>query len=227
MFVRFRKIPCDGFRPNGASSEAAKFMCRGPCRYRNYSCPMKPRCRWRIGRDEQLAPYRLKVILVENKRVNGKVKQETIAVLGSIEATSLPEFWEGLSQGRVDELKAEEWERRSITERTAFWKGANLRLKQLTNRLGPDLKRLRMATHSRVPWPMDSERKKLELLEAKADFDLARSMLEASKKIIPLNKKLVKKAQEDLAENEALARFETRWAAEATAKLAKLSTRST
>ena len=28
---------------------------------------------------EALAPYRLKVVLVENKRVNGKVKQETIA----------------------------------------------------------------------------------------------------------------------------------------------------
>ncbi len=74
---------------------------------------------------------------------------------------------------------------------------------------------MRMSTHARVPWPMEPERKKLELLEAKADLDLARSQLEASKKILPISKKLVKKAQEDLAENEALARFETRWAAEA------------
>ena len=74
---------------------------------------------------------------------------------------------------------------------------------------------------------MEPERKKLELLEAKADFDLARSQLEASKKIIPITKKLVKKAQENLAESEALARFETRWAADAAAKLAKLSTRQT
>jgi hypothetical protein len=76
-------------------------------------------------------------------------------------------------------------------------------------------------------YPKEPERKKLELLEAKADFDLARSQLEASKMIIPINKKLVKKAQEDLAENEALERFETRWATEAAAKLARLSTRST
>ena len=188
---------------------------------------MKPRCRWRIGREEQRAPYRLKVVLVENKRVNGKVKQETIAVLGSIEATLLPEFWDGISQERANELKAEDWERRSIMERTAFWKGANHRLKQLANRLGPDLKRIRMAAHARVPYPMEPERKKLELLEAKADFDLARSQLESSKKTIPISKRLVKRAQETLAENEALARFETRWAADAAAKLAKLSTRST
>ncbi len=106
-----------------------------------------------------------------------------------------------------------------------FWKGANHRLKQLANRLGPDLKRIRMAAHARVPYPMEPERKKLELLEAKEDFDLARSQLEASKKIIPISKKLVKKAQENLAENEALERFETRWMADAAAKLAKLSNR--
>ena len=73
MFVRFRKLPCDGFRPNGVSSEAARIACRNPwngisCRGH---CHAKPRCRWRIGHDEQLAPYRLKVILVENKRING------------------------------------------------------------------------------------------------------------------------------------------------------------
>ena len=72
---------------------------------------------------------------------------------------------------------------------------------------------------------MEPERKKLELLDAKADLDLARSQLEASKRIIPISKRLVKKAQETLAENEALARFETRWATEAAAKLAKLSAR--
>ena len=184
MFIRFRKIKSDGKRPKAVN---ARIMCAGYCQHRIYKqCPMKPRCRWRIGSEEQRAPYRLKVILVENKRVNGKVKQETIAVLGSIEATSLPEFWEGLSQGRVDELKAEEWERRSITERTAFWKSANRRLKQLTNRLGPDLKRLRMAAHSRVPYPMEPERKKLELLEAKEDFDRAKRDIKWAERMVGL-----------------------------------------
>ncbi len=229
MFARFRKLPCDGFRPAGASLGSARITCRQPWRgipCRNH-CHAKPRCRWRIGRDEQLAPYRLKVVLVENRRVNGKVKQETITVLGSIEAVWLSDFWEGIDQKAAAKLKAEDWELRSLRARTAFWEIANHRLKQLANRLGPDLKRIRMATHARVPWPMEPERKKLELLEAKADFDLAHSQLEASGHIIDTSKKLVKKAQETLAENEALRRFETDWAAAASAKLAKLSARQT
>ena len=228
MFVRFRNLPCDGFRPNGAAYEAARIVCRSwngiACRGH---CHMKPRCRWRIGRDEQLTPYRLKVALVENRRVNGKVKQETIAVLGSIEATWLPEFWGDTEQKAAANLKAEDWELKSLRARMAFWETANYRLKLLANRLGPDLKRIRMTVHARVPWPMEPERKNLELLEAKADFDLARSQLEASGHIINTSKKLVKKAQETLAENEALARFETRWAADAAAKLTKLSGRQT
>ena len=90
MFVRFRKLLCDGFRPRAAA--VPYIACRqpwngpnGPVACRGH-CHLKPRCRWRIGREEELAPYRLKVVLVDNKRVNGKVKQETIAVLGSIEA---------------------------------------------------------------------------------------------------------------------------------------------
>ena len=102
--------------------------------------------------------------MVENKRVNGKVKQETIAVLGSIEATWLPEFWEGIDREAAAKLKAEDWELRSLQWRTAFWEGANQRLKRLTNRLGPEIKRIRMAAHARVPWPKEPERKKLELL---------------------------------------------------------------
>ena len=82
--------------------------------------------------DEQALfdPYRLKVILVENKRVNGKVKQETIAVLGSIEGSLLPEFWEGISREKVTELKTEDWEIQCLRARIAFWDGANRRLKR-------------------------------------------------------------------------------------------------
>ena len=79
-----------------------------------------PRCRWRIGDDEQLAPYRLKVLLVENRRVNGKVKQETIAQLGSIDATWLPEFWGGIDQKAAAKLKTKNWEMHSIEWRIAF-----------------------------------------------------------------------------------------------------------
>ena len=231
MFVRFRKLPCDGFRPNGASS--ARILCRqpwhgpnGPVACRGH-CHLKPRCRWRIGRKEALAPYRLKVVLVENRRVNGKVKQETIAVLGSIEATWLPEFWEGIDRKAAANLKAEDWELRSLRERTYFWEGANRRLKRLANRLGPNIKPIRMAAHARVPWPMEPEREKMELLEAKEDFDRAKRSLESGQRMVETNKKLLKRAAESLATQEKLTQWEAREATEAAAKLAKLSNRQT
>ena len=154
MFVRFRKLPCGGVRPGAAARGAAYIACQKPwgpaCRG---ACPRKPRCRWLVGHDEKLSPYRLKVLLVENSRVGGKVKQETIAMLGSIEGAWLPEFWDGLDDKTATKLKTEEWERISIRERVAFWETANYRLKKLANRLGPDAKRIRIAAHKRVPWP--------------------------------------------------------------------------
>ncbi len=229
MFVRFRRLPCDGFRPRAAS--APYIACRqpwngpnGPVACRGH-CHLKPRCRWRIGREEALAPYRLKVVLVENKRINGKVKQETIAVLGSIEATWLPEFWEGIDQKAAAKLKADDWELRSLQWRTAFWKGANHRLKQLANRLGPDLKRIRMAAHARVPYPMEAGKNRLEFLEAKEDFAFWRGHVEYLERRIAGHEKIKKKAEQEIAEDKKEVQRFTLHGVDATAKLAKLSTR--
>ncbi len=200
--------------------------CRGHCRE-------KPRCRWRIGRDEQLAPYRLKVILVENKRVNGKVKQETIAVLGSIEATWLPEFWVGIDRDAAAKLKTDKWELYSLRERFAFWKLANRRMNKLSNRLGPDTKRIRMAAHARVPWPMEAGKKRLELLEAKDDLDSWRDMgklyersIEAHRTVIRHAKQEIRRAKQDIAEDKKKTLEYALHGAAAAAKLAKLSARN-
>ena len=225
MFIRFRKINSDGKRPKAAD---AKIMCAGYCQHRAYmECPVKPRCRWRIGVDHglRLVPYRLNVALAENKRDDGKVRQEHIAQLGSIEAAWLPEFWEGIDPALAAKIKGKDWKLNSLRARTAFWKGANHRLKQLANRLGPDLKRLRIAAHARVPYPKEPERKKLELLEAKADFDQAKSNIESAQRMVETGKKMVEKAQRGVAESEKLAQYEVRVGAAASAKLAKLSTR--
>ena len=85
-------------------------------------------------------------------------------MLGSIDATWLSEFWDGVEPKAAAKLKADDWELHSLHERTAFWEKANHRLKLLANRLGPEAKRIRMAAHARVPWPMKPEREKLELL---------------------------------------------------------------
>ncbi len=134
-------------------------------------------------------------MLVENRRVNGRVKQETIAVLGSIEATWLPEFWEGIDREVAANLKAEKWELYSLRERISFWKIANRRLKQLTNRLGPDVKRIRMAAHARVPWPMEAGVKRLVLMETKEDLDFWRRHMGWRHKQNASHKKIIERAR--------------------------------
>ncbi len=233
MFVRFRKLPCDGFEPGAAADPfiACRRPWNGPkgpvhCRHGRGHCRLKPRCRWRIGGEEALAPYRLKVVLVENKRVNGKVKQETIAVLGSIEATWLPEFWEGIDKEKAAKLKTDRWELYSLRERFAFWKIANRRLKKLSNRLGPDAKRIRMAAHARVPYPMEAGKKRLELLEAKKDFDSWRDLIKIYEGRIASHKKIIKSVEQEIAEDKETVRKYTFHGSDAATKLAKLSTRS-
>ncbi len=227
MFVRFRKLPCGGFEPRAAAEPY--IACRSPwngipCRGH---CREKPRCRWRIGREEELAPYRLKVILVENRRVNGKVKQETIAVLGSIDAAWLPEFWEGVGKKKATKLKTEKWELYSLRERFAFWKIANRRLKKLSNRLGPDVKRIRMAAHARVPYPMEAGKQRLELLEAREDYGFWRDHVKSFERSIASTKKIIKQHEQEIEKDRAVVRKSTLHGADAAAKLAKLSTRQT
>jgi len=167
MFVRFREKICDGFAPEGVT---AKIPCAGRCHRGARGCPIRPRCRWRIGADEglYLVPRRLYVGLAENTRVDGKVRQEHVAHLGAIDGWLLPAFWADLDPAMVARVRRPDWELRSLRARLAFWQEAGPRLKRLENRLGPELKRLRMAIHARVPWPMEPERKRLELLEAEA-----------------------------------------------------------
>ena len=220
MFVRFRKQANDGFRPVGVADGGARIDCRAPgwwgtCKG---SCSLKPRCRWRVDEKEQRQPYRLKVVLVENRRVDGKVKQETVAVLGAIDATWLPEFWEGLDP----KLKCQDWDLYSLRHRLAFWKKANKRLKQLANRLGPDLKRIRIAAHKRVPYPMDAGLKRLELLEAKKEYDFLKDHTEYLQRHIERATKMIKKLEKERAEDRESARKTTMAAAVSARDLAKL-----
>jgi hypothetical protein len=84
------------------------------------------------------------------------VKQEIIAYLGSMDTHLL--------MAADDEV-----ERASIKARTAFWEVANPKLKSRANRLGPHQQRLRMTVHARIPWPMQSERDRLKVLEAEKE----------------------------------------------------------
>jgi hypothetical protein len=103
--------------------------------------------------------WRLKVYVAQTTRHDGKVVQETIAYLGSIDTRALV---------APDDAR----ERESILARVAFWEVANPRLKALANRVGGEVgvKRLRMATHARIPWPKETERvHRLAVLKAEAE----------------------------------------------------------
>ena len=123
------------------------------------------RC-WTIG---GLEPYRVKVLLVENARAAGKVRQEIVAVLGSIDATWLESFWESAPDPA---LRHQRWEQLSLTARVAFWEGVLERMGAIgDNRLSKDDRvAARRAIHKVVPWVMEPERKRLELLVARSEF---------------------------------------------------------
>jgi hypothetical protein len=104
----------------------------------------------------------------------------------------------------------------------AFWEQAKPKLTRLANRLGPDLKRIRMAVHARVPWPMDAERAKLPLMEAEAELASAMSGYELSAKTIEANETLIEHATKQNCELRALAMFEAKTLAEAGARVRSL-----
>jgi len=165
MFIRYRKLS-----PMAGSWNASRprSLVAGWCqRRRGWRCPLKPRCRWRIGADlDELAvvPYRLQVSIVENRRVEGKVRQQHLFDLGSVDAWLIPEFWVEVDPLIIGKIRTDDWDLRAVRARVAFWETANPRLARLANRLDP--KATRMAIHARIPWPKQPER---ELVEARAD----------------------------------------------------------
>ena len=105
------------------------------------------------------------MLLVENTRVDGKVKQEIIAMLGTIDATWLESFWERLPDAS---WRHKRWEYFSLTARVAFWDGVLERMGGIgDNRLSKDDRvAVRRAIHKVVPWVMEPERKRIAVLEA-------------------------------------------------------------
>jgi hypothetical protein len=138
--------------------------------------------------------WRLKVYLVHNTRHRlGKIAQETIAYLGGIDTRHL------------GEQPDEEREALSIRARTAFWEIAGPRLTALVNRIGGDeaVKRLRLAIHARIPWPMQAERARLDilypLLEAQHEAKSWHGLYELTQKKIADNNELMASIAEEKA----------------------------
>lgn len=100
--------------------------------------------------------WRLRVSIAETARRDGKVRSRVVAYLGAIDIRDLGP--------QPDDAR----ERISILARIQFWERINPKLKTLANRIGGDdgVKRLRMAIHARIPWPMQTERDRLPMLNA-------------------------------------------------------------
>ena len=97
---------------------------------------------------------RHKVSIVANARRDGRVVQEIIAYLGSIETAAMA------SDGSLQ----------SIYARDLFWEKAAPKLKDLDDRIGPDdLGRLCLAIHARIPRPTKAERTQFDA-QHKAGF---------------------------------------------------------
>jgi hypothetical protein len=169
MFVRFRERKNDAHRPHGVR---ASILCSGRCESRDgrrpapgfrngKGCPEKPRCRWRIGLpDLDLIPRRLLVSLIENRRTNGRPRQEHIADLGAIDMQWLPSFFAGAEPEHANaaRLNLVQWFRWSIAERFDFWIALDERLIRLSNRLtADDVAKIRASIHARIPRPTDGE----------------------------------------------------------------------
>ena len=191
MFIRFRKVKSSGREPIGVHAKIFWYA------------QSRARCRWCISAEHddspRLEPYRLNVGLAENTRRDGKVKQEHVALLGSIDGYLLPEFFADIDPEFVEGMKSPEWERRSLRARANFWETATARLKTLDNRLGEDVKRIRMAIHARISWPMEPERELLELLDAKDDLKLWMSLHKMSARSIQTNEHMIDLAKKQIA----------------------------
>jgi hypothetical protein len=91
-------------------------------------------------------PYRLKVSIIETRRIDGKVRHEHIASLGSIEVPL------------------------SVADRIVFWQRVNERLVKLSNRIDPATQgKIRGDLHARVPMVTADEQRALQLENAEAD----------------------------------------------------------
>ena len=86
------------------------------------------RSKWLAESNDRWA--RLKAVLVESVRVDGKPRQKHIAFLGSVQADD-PRMIEG------EGANAQFWRRMSTRRKVRFWRDVMRRLERLGNRISP------------------------------------------------------------------------------------------
>jgi hypothetical protein len=168
MFVRFQERNNDGRRPKMVPARLAWV-------------DGKRRSRWRIGVDQgaKLQPYRLLVSVIENRRVEGKVRQEHIADLGAIDGHLVSGFYAGVDPAVVNAILAgadgcgmEQWYRKSVRTRAGFWRGVHDVLSRLSNRIDAETAAKLISTiNARIPMLSADEAAALEKWNDDAEIE--------------------------------------------------------
>jgi hypothetical protein len=123
--------------------------------------------------------HRLQTSLIENRRVDGKVRHERIASLGSI--TLSP----------------------SVADRITFWQRLHGRLAKLSNRVTTeDQSKVLGAVHAKVPMVTADEQRALQLENAKADAQFWDRMADMYGGTATDHKGLAARAERTAAEGE-------------------------
>ena len=134
---RHAKIGLESLQLNCAIVVACSTMKRGCSSY----CATTMFIRFRQ------TPKRLQISLVETRRVDGKVRHQHVAALGSI---------------------AVPW---SVADRVSFWAALHQRLGRLSNRIiADDLHKLMAAIHERVPMVLPDEQRQVQVENAEHDL---------------------------------------------------------
>jgi hypothetical protein len=108
---------------------------------------------------------RLQASLVETQRIDGKVRHEHIAMLGSVDPASIP-------------------------DRIAFWQALFERLAKLGNRIADQTKLLKQV-HARIPMVTPDERRALQLENAEASVERWDSLAEGHADMIDRHNRLI------------------------------------
>jgi hypothetical protein len=141
----------------------------------------------------------LQCSLIETRRVDGKVRHEHIASLGTVPVPP------------------------SVADRVAFWATLHQRLGKLSNRFSHDMHgKLIGQIHARIPMPTAAEQRQLQKENAEADERFWSSLQHLNAATAEGHKGLLAKTQRTISDSEASAKDAAANAERAKERLAKI-----
>jgi hypothetical protein len=123
----------------------------------------------------RLSKYRLDVSLVSGSRINGKVRQQHVASLGSIKTPM------------------------TVAGRVAFWRSAHERLARLANRIGDGESKIAVQIGARIPFCTMEDRQNVQASNAQAEERFGSKLHDAHSRTLAQQKELAAQVAKDVA----------------------------